>query len=262
MDEENLDLPMNEESQVLDTPDVDPYEEEARNQGWKPKEEFEGDISKWRPAKEFAERGELFSKIDSMGRELKETRKAMRLLQEHNSQIKVAEYNNALKELKALQKKHLEEGNSDGYLETSDILSDLKAEQKAREVIEETTVPQVDPRFAAWVDENKWYSTDQEMRDHADIIGQRYAAQNPDESPMNVLKVVTREIRMRFKDKFTNPNRNKPGAVSGSDTTTTPKPKTFEMTEDERRVMNTFVRTGVMSKDEYISQLKLIRGEV
>ena len=45
------------------TPDVDPYESEAREQGWKPKEEYEGDPEKWRPAKEFVERGELFGKI-------------------------------------------------------------------------------------------------------------------------------------------------------------------------------------------------------
>ena len=45
------------------TPQVDPYEEAARKEGWRPKEEFEGDPEKWRPAKEFVERGELFGKI-------------------------------------------------------------------------------------------------------------------------------------------------------------------------------------------------------
>ena len=67
---------------------TDPYESEAREQGWKPKEEYEGDPEKWRPAKEFVERGELFGKIDVLGRELKETKKALKLLQEHNSKIK------------------------------------------------------------------------------------------------------------------------------------------------------------------------------
>ena len=41
----------------------DPYELEAREQGWKPQDEYEGDPNKWRPAKEFVERGELFGKI-------------------------------------------------------------------------------------------------------------------------------------------------------------------------------------------------------
>ena len=90
-------------------PQVDSYEQQAREQGWRPKEEYEGDPEKWRPAKEFVERGELFGKIDHMGKELKETRKALKMLQEHHSKVKETEYNNALKELKALQKKHLEE---------------------------------------------------------------------------------------------------------------------------------------------------------
>ena len=75
---------------------VDPYEAQAREQGWRPKEEFEGDASKWRPAKEFIERGELFGKIDSMGKELKETRKALKMLQEHHSKVRETEYANAL----------------------------------------------------------------------------------------------------------------------------------------------------------------------
>jgi len=61
---------------------ADPYESEAREQGWKPQDEYEGDPNKWRPAKEFVERGELFGKIDSLGKELKETRKALKMLQE------------------------------------------------------------------------------------------------------------------------------------------------------------------------------------
>jgi len=262
-DENQVDLQEEVSNDVQQEVKVDPYEEEARAQGWKPKEEYEGDEHQWRNAKEFVERGELFSKIDSMGRELKETRKAMRMLQEHNSQIKVAEYNKALTELKNLQKKHLEEGNADGYLETSELLTDLKAEQKAREVVSKATPQAVDPRFTSWVSQNKWYEQDQELRDHADIIGQRYAASNPELDPEDVLKFVTNSIKQRFPTKFANPNRTKPGAVASSNTTSVAqKGSQFEMTDDEKRVMNTFVRTGVMTKEEYIKQLKTIRGVV
>jgi len=100
------------------------------------------------------------------------------------------------------------------------------------------------------------------MRDHADIIGQRYAAQHPNEDPEDVLKVVEKMVRQRFPQKFSNPNRMKPGAVSSSNTSSIKTVANFEMSEDEKRVMNTFVRTGVMSKEDYIAQLKLIRGVV
>jgi len=130
---------------VVDTPEptnaqpTSHYEEDAREMGWRPKDEWEGDPEKWRDAKEFVERGELYGKIDTMGRELKETKKALKMLQEHHSKVKETEFKRAVDELKALQKKHLEEGNSDGYIETTELLTDLKAEQKARQVVQETT---------------------------------------------------------------------------------------------------------------------------
>jgi hypothetical protein len=240
---------------------ADPYEDQAREQGWKPKEEYEGDPAKWRPAKEFVERGELFGKIDTMGRELKETKKALKMLQEHHTKVKETEYKRAIDELKALQKRHLEEGDSDAYLETTELLTDLKAEQKAREVIQ-AEVPksnQPDPRFIAWVNQNSWYSKDQDMREFADAIGLQHAQANREKSPEEVLAFVTTQVKRAFPDKFTNPNRTKPSTVEGSSTPAA-KRDTFELTDDERRVMNTFVRTGVMTKEEYIIEVKKLRG--
>lgn len=246
-----------EQNQV--TPDVDPYEEQAREQGWRPKEEYEGDPNKWRPAKEFVERGELFGKIDHMGKELKETRKALKLLQEHHSKVKETEYNNALRELKALQKKHLEEGNSDGYLETTELLTDLKAEQAARTIVQQNTPAQPDPRFISWTQQNKWYQSNQEMREYADTVGMGYASRNPGIDPEAVLDYVAKEVKARFRDAFVNPNRTKPSSVEGASAPAANK-SSFELTDDERRTMNTFVRAGVMSKEEYIAEVKKMRG--
>lgn len=238
---------------------VDSYEEEARSQGWRPKEEYEGDPNKWRPAKEFVERGELFGKIDTLGKELKDTRKALKMLQEHHTKVKETEFKRAVDELKGLQKRHLEEGNSDAYLETTELLTDLKAEQKAREVVQQNTPNAPDPRFVQWVDSNQWYKKDADMREYADFIGQRYANSNPDLDPEEVLVYVTKQVKTQFKDKFVNPNRAKPSAVEGASSTPSNK-SSFELSDDERRVMNTFIRSGVMSKDDYIAELKKMRG--
>lgn len=243
---------------------VDPYEAQAREQGWRPKEEFEGDESKWRPAKEFVERGELFGKIDNLGKELKETRKALKMLQEHHSKVKETEFNRAVSELKGLQKKHLEEGNSDEYLKTTELLTDLKAEQKAREVLgqqqAEQAKGQVDPRFTAWQEKNQWYLKDADMKQFADTLGLGYAQANPGLEPDDVLEYVSKQVKMAFKEKFENPNRTKPSAVEGASAATGGKKDTVELSDDERRVMNTFIRQGIMTKDEYIAQVKAMRG--
>jgi hypothetical protein len=249
---------------VEDTPQVSQVEQEARDQGWKPKEEWKGDPDKWRPAKEFVDRGELYSKIDTMGKELKDTKRALQMLQEHHSKVKETEYKKAVEELKSLQKKHLEEGNSDGYLETTEILSDLRAEQKARQVVQEVTPAKVDPRFTDWVEANKWYDGKPEMRQYADIIGQGYAKQNPGIDPTEVLKYVTNEVKQKYRDFFQNPNRDKPNSVE-SGTRSVSSGTKFELNDDERRVMNTFIRQGIigpmgMSKEEYIKEVKLSKG--
>ena len=244
------------------TPEVvDSYTQQAVEQGWKPKEEYQGDPDKWKPAKEFVERGELFKKIDTMGKELKETRRALQMLKEHHNKVKEVEYSKAVNELKQLQKKHLEEGNSDGYLETTELLTDLKAEQKAREVVQEVTPTQPDPRFVSWVTDNKWYNSNPEMRQFADAVGMGYAQTNRNLSPEEVLAYVTKEVKERFKDKFVNPNRTKSTLVGSSNTSAGTSTKNdIELTDDERRVMNTFIRTGVLTKEEYLSEIKRMRS--
>lgn len=252
--------PAVDQSQITTQQNTDPYEDEARAQGWRPQEEYEGDPNKWRPAKEFVERGELFGKIDTLGKELKDTRKALKMLQEHHTKVRETEYNRAVSELKALQKKHLLEGNSDEYLEATELLTDLKAEQKAREVAAQTAPQQVDPRFTSWVNTNKWYSADAEMREYADVVGMGYANKNPGLDPEEILDYVTTQVKVRFRDKFQNPNRNRPSAVEGTSTASSPKKESFELTDDEKRVMHTFVRQNLMTKEEYIAQVKAMRG--
>lgn len=262
---EDTQVQQTEQTQVADNqPEqtTDPYEAQAREQGWKPQEEYEGEPGKWRDAKSFVERGELFGKIDTMGRELKETRKALKMLQEHHTKVKETEYNRALVELKALQKRHLEEGNADEYLQTTELLTDLKAEQKARQVAAELA-PQPqgpDPRFTAWVDRNKWYASDNEMRQFADSVGLGYSKVNPGIDPEEVLDYVATQVKLRYKDKFENPNRNKPSAVEGRSTPTGAKGESIQLSEDERKVMNTFVRQGIMTKEEYLAEVKKLRG--
>lgn len=252
-----------EQTPANDQPQVSQYEVDAREMGWRPKEEWEGDPEKWRDAKEFVERGELYGKIDNMGKELKETRKALKMLQEHHSKVRETEYKRAVEELKQAQKKHLEEGNADEYLKTTELLTDLKAEQKAREVVEQTVPkaqPGLDPRFVNWVKENNWYERNGELREYADMIGEGYAKRHPGIDPVEVLKYVTREVKTRFKDNFENPNRSKPSAVEGNGTQVSGKSKSFELSEEERKVMNTFVRQGIMTKEEFIEQTKLMKG--
>lgn len=243
--------------------EVTPLVQEALDQGWVPKEEFQGDLERWVDAGEFVRRGELFRKIESQSKELKDVKKALAALAKHNSQIAATEYERALKELRAQKKDALAEGDAERVVDVEDKIDLIKdqqkwhAQQQAKEIQEQT----VNPEFARWTERNSWYETDRRMRIHADDYGVELAKQGM--SPVEVLAEVEKEIKRAYPEKFRNPNRAKAGAVEG----TVARPNTgkrddgADMNDAQKRIMDTIVKTGVMTKEEYIKQFKAINAK-
>lgn len=243
-----------------------PSQARAMEAGWRPKEEWDGDPEDWVDAAEFNRRGELFTKIESQRKELNELRKTMRSLQDHNAKIREAEFDRALKLLKEQKREALEAGEHDKVVSLDDEIDevrDQKAEAKARETAENTQTQGPDPRFLRWVEDNKWYAQDPEMRQMADDIGTAYAKSHPGSDPSDVLKYVEGRVRKVYPEKFANPRRDRANAVEGSaGVRKTPSQKSdddvsdVQLTEDEERVMRNFVRQKVMTADEYKKQIK------
>lgn len=239
----------------------------AIEMGWRPKEEFEGDEGDFIDAQEFVRRKPLFEKIDHVGRELKETRKALKALQDHHQKVKEAEYQNALKQLKAEKKAALEEGDADRLIEIDDRIANAKAEEVAQRVQQTQAASQPHPNFVSWVEKNQWYRENAELKSVADQIGTGYASSNPEAHPDDVLKYVEGRIKKLYPENFKNPNKERPSAVEGG--TSTPASKksdiddlnNYPLSEDERRVMMTFVRQGIMTKEQYIKDLKMVKEQ-
>ncbi len=240
-------------------------EKRAIEMGWRPKSEFDGDPDDFIDASEFVRRKPLFEKIDTVGKELRETKKALKALQLHHQQVKEAEYQNALKALREEKKAALESGDADALIAIDDKIADEKARQIIIKQQEQVKAAQPHPNFVQWVQRNTWYSEDAELHSVADQVGTAYAVNNPEKDPDEVLKYVEKRIRTMYPEKFRNPNKDKPSAVEGVTSTpaNTKKSDTgdYPLTEDERRVMMTFVRQGIMSKEEYIKDLKRVKGE-
>jgi len=241
-------------------PDVNPIEAQAREQGWTPKEEFEANPDnagkKWRDAEEFVDRGELFSKIDELSRKYKNTQKTLDQLNDHHKKVKDAEYQRALATLKAQKKEALEEGDADALIEIDDRIADVKAAQK----VERTTQADLPEELEQWIGKNQWYETDKEMAEDADAIGIGYKAKNPSLSPADVLSHVEKQIKKLYPEKFTNPNRPKAGVESPS-TRGTSKSSSYQLTEDQERVVRNFERNGIMTRKEYIAELKALEAK-
>lgn len=242
-----------------------PVEVEARASGWVPKEDFHGDDHKWVDADEFVRRAPLFEKINVTSRELKEVKKTLELLKNHHTQVRETEYKRALSDLKAAKRDAYVEGDPDKILEIDDKLELVKEEQRKFEAtqvadVTESVSQEFHPEFSAWTRRNTWYDTSKPMKAFADALG--IELRQTGLSPTEVLKQVEIQVKEEFPHKFRNANRDKANSV---ESTSKGGGKSVDsgsasLSADERRVMQTFIRSGIMTEKQYIDELNKVKG--
>lgn len=241
-----------------EAPALTPTQEKAIEQGWKPKDQFEGAEEDFIDAAEFVRRGELFSKIEHQSKELKMVRQALDALKVHHTKVAENEYNRALKTLQAERK----QARVDGEFEKADAIDEQIDEIKAEKEQVIASVPQVqelNPEFVQWTEKNSWYNDNKVMRAAADKIGLDYARQG--HNPSEVLKMVEKDIRSEFPHKFTNAARERPNAVASASRGSQSVQRTTATLDDvERDAMRKFVRSGVMTEAQYLAELKKVKG--
>lgn len=240
------------------TPQYTDVELQAIEQGWKPKDEFHDENKKFIDAEEFIERKRFYDTIDSQKRKIKDLERSMQMLQDHHRKVAEVSYKQAYEDLKKEKLEALDKGDAQKLVEIDEKMLDLKTQQTA-------AIKPVDntphPNFVKWVNSNPWYVNDLSLRGEADRIGLAYAAANPDKDPDEVVNFVSSQIKILHPDKFRNPNKTKPASVEGASTTKSTKVTTsMDLTEEEERVMKTFVRQGIMTREEYIDELKKVKG--
>lgn len=240
--------------------EVSPIQEKALEQGWKPKEQFEGNEDEFIDAAEFVRRGELFGKIEHQSRELKAVRQALEALKSHNSKIEQSAYDRALKALQDQRRALIVEGEHEQAFKLEDQIDDVKKEKErvARDAAT-PVVQEIDPAFQVWVDKNSWYTKDVAMQAVADRVGLEMARRGVPQA--DVLRKVEEEVRQAFPHKFANVKSERPNAVEASSRGGQSAARTsMALSEDERGIMRKIVATGVMTEAEYMSQLKKAKG--
>lgn len=252
-----------EESSV---PEISPIEEKALEMGWRPREEFDGADEEFIDAKEFVRRKPLFDKIESVSREAKTLRKSLEALKEHYTKVKETEYQKALRELKSSQKQALADGDVDRFYEIEEEQKLIEHEKRVfmEEQAAQPNEPQVHPEFAAWTSRNKWYETQPHMQAFADQVGSRFqnAVRKGEMTPAQVLREIEKAVREEFPTRFRNPNKDKPTSVEGSSRATSAAvSKEPILSEQERSIMNTLVRGGHITKEQYLADLKRVKEQ-
>jgi len=245
---------------------VEPTETEKRamEMGWRPKTEFEGDEDSFIDAKEFVRRKPLFDKIEIQSKEIKNVRKAIEALQQHYTAREAAAVEQALSKLRTARQTAISDSDGESFEAIDTEIKRVEKESERLKQLETQPVVQqqeeLHPEFQAWTSRNRWYNETSYMRNWADTHGVELARQGL--KPAEVLVAIEKAVKKEFPQKFTNPNKQSaPDVESGQrGATSGAKGDGIELSDQERKIMNTLVQSGTMTKEKYLEQLKAIKG--
>ena len=250
-------------------PEVDTLEQQAHKEGWRPKEEWTGNEAEWIPADEFMRRKPLFGKISELKsenyhtrKELQEVKQTLRALSEHHKKVREVEYDRALKTLQIQRRDALDERDHDAVIQLEEQIDTLKDERKEFEQQlkqEQVAQTQPTPEYLDWVKENAWYLQDQELHTDADAIAIAYLQKNKNVTPDTLYKHVSDKIRRMYPEKFDAPKGARPSPVESGNSGVRPaRQERFKLTEEQEQAVKNFVKQGLMTREEYIAELKKI----
>lgn len=199
-------------------------------------------------AEEFMDRQPLYDDLRSQKKQIKRLQEGQEALKKHYTAQAERDRARVIEELKAAKKSALESENYDAVVDIDDRIAETKAQ---------TTETPTNEEFNNWVDENNWYNQDKEMHEYADMIGSGYAQNNPSKPLGDVYAYVSSEVKKRYPDKFGNPQRSRATPVEGATKGRQSTSKQYsekDLPEQDRQIMQTIVRSGAMSKQDYLKE--------
>jgi hypothetical protein len=242
-------------------------EQKALDQGWNPN--WKGSDEEFIDAAEFVRRKPLFDKIESQKRfydkKLKDVEATLNQLAQHHTKVKEVEYQRALKDLKQAKREALKEGDTNAVLDFEDRMEELTEthqqeiqEIKAEQAVQTAQGPSAE--FQVWVKSNSWYLSNEEMHDFADGTAQAYVnrerAKGNSLTENEIFEYVVGRVKKAYPEQFSNPNRERPSAVTNGDRQGKGTPKGLpKLPPEYEDIARNFEKNGVMTRAEYTKQL-------
>lgn len=245
-------------------------QEYASKYGWVPQDKYRGDPNDWVDAKTFNEKfvpaiqanrqshKELREELDRVKRATQESMAILKKTQEEALARKDAEYQQTISTLKSQHREAIRDGNdalADDLEQKIDTLNGDRSKLK-NELKKEPEPTEPAPELVSWVDENKWFQEDAELRDYAFYLGNKWDKEGTNPGGKALLDKMTAEVRRMFPHKFDNQNRNRPGAVEGGarPTGSTRGKTSADLPPEHRSMMKDMIAQGLLTEEMYLKE--------
>lgn len=262
------DAPKEVEEKPQETNDEQPSVEEiAKDLGWRPKGEFQGDDDNYVDPVTYIKRSKdiqqsMSQHLKDNRRKLEQMEKAVTDLHHHYKTVSKAQITKQQKEIDRLRKEKreaIEEGDAD---RVDQIESEMLEQYSTMEANKPTPeIPEPDPThvdaFTSWHSQNDWYGDqggDPEMTAYADKMADlpQYEAL----PYQRKLAAVTELVKNAFPEKFTKTPTPTTNPVEAPRSAGTKRQYTMKDLNDVQRAMvRNFVNRGIMTEKKYIQQL-------
>lgn len=216
----------------------DEFERQARQLGWHPKEEYLGPPGKWRPAKEFIERGQnilpvlrdnnkrLLERTSKQDGEIQELKRlsisqndALKELRELARSANQRGYERALSDLKEQQRRAVENADVDTYDKLSQRIDETekaRALSKPNDEPTESKAPVNDGKppqeILDFIKDNQWFTTDKDLNEAMQREHVWLRSQDPGQPLEENLIDAKERVMKLYPDKFNKPKSNGKGA--------------------------------------------------
>lgn len=228
----------------------DPHIEKATAAGWKPLDQYEGDPDRWVDAKEFIGRAPLYESNHKLKKEISELKGTIHEVKGYIAKVSESAYNKAVADLNAQRDEAIEYGNKEQVKELDKALKAAEATKPA--------IDNVHPAIKEWESQNgEWFYADKEISGFGLAFAQNYLNGNPGNFA-GAMESMDKALRKAYPDKYEvkqDKRKDTPSVEAGG---RSGGKKTFtesDLDEESRKVMNKFVRQGLMTKEEYIKEL-------
>lgn len=258
------------ENDGVDT-EVAAIEAEARQQGWKPLEEFEesgGNPAHWRDANEFLEFGQRMNPIlrknnEELKKQIQEIKgqfdqyknTASEIIRMQKEQVK-KEYDGQINFLKSQIKAARGAGDYDTAAEFEEQLDNLK--ENAPDFPSDKPQQQAQPtlfapeEYQAWAQENPWAEKDRGLNAAATGLAIQFGNQGI--RGMELLRAVEKEIKEQFPEKFATRKRANmvEAPTGGGSARSTGKVSYDRLPPEAKAACDMFVRDKLGTRDDYL----------